>query len=324
MAAATGPYDLEYPDGSKVTTQRGALMGLPTTWALLCLTHLFWVDEARHAVGRSRSGFARSPVREREVICGDDLSAWWGSDLVVTYEGLARECGAVFSPGKHLKSDRWGIFTEDCFSVHHQRKVVELPTPVVKEWVGPRRGIPYSLVAGGWTEGLDLSRRWLNLSVKPNRLEIRADTVRVPYVSTEPRKAEITVTTEFGAWSRSIPLRWAVKPPSRDPGELGPGVAGALPPWVTLGPAAHSVASIANRYAQVSRVLRILWPGLAQFLRGRGIPPFLCRALGGGGVPLRRGHAVRISRIASRVWRKALGWSLYRSHPPASFASLWG
>lgn len=32
-----GPQELHYPDGSVINSSRGILMGLPTTWIILCL-----------------------------------------------------------------------------------------------------------------------------------------------------------------------------------------------------------------------------------------------------------------------------------------------
>jgi hypothetical protein len=42
LRLATGPVRLEWPDGDSRKTSRGILMGLPTTWALLCVIHGYW------------------------------------------------------------------------------------------------------------------------------------------------------------------------------------------------------------------------------------------------------------------------------------------
>jgi hypothetical protein len=48
-------------------------MGLPTTWFLLNLSHLFWIDETANSAERS----LRKAIRYGTAICGDDLVAVW-------------------------------------------------------------------------------------------------------------------------------------------------------------------------------------------------------------------------------------------------------
>lgn len=50
LSIGIGPQDLHYPDGSRIESSRGILMGLPTTWVTLCLVHEFWVEEALRRV----------------------------------------------------------------------------------------------------------------------------------------------------------------------------------------------------------------------------------------------------------------------------------
>jgi hypothetical protein len=62
----TGPQRLEYSDG-EVTSSNGILMGLPTSWAILSLIHLFWIDEVK-----STSRTANWRKNHKFSICGDD------------------------------------------------------------------------------------------------------------------------------------------------------------------------------------------------------------------------------------------------------------
>jgi hypothetical protein len=62
-----GPQVLEYGIGDVLTTTRGSLMGLPTSWCLLSLVHLWWMDEMR----RTSKGTAARRAHKYHI-CGDD------------------------------------------------------------------------------------------------------------------------------------------------------------------------------------------------------------------------------------------------------------
>jgi hypothetical protein len=100
----SGPQDLIYPGESEpVTTSRGILMGLPTSWALLSLIHLFWWTEAIKGGARARrvklsSAFAAN----RFVICGDDGLACTWREVSREYSRVVEACGGRCSPGKHF------------------------------------------------------------------------------------------------------------------------------------------------------------------------------------------------------------------------------
>jgi hypothetical protein len=115
----TGPLNLSWPQwgstksgfaAAKSLSSRGIMMGLPTTWALLCIVHLFWIDvSCEH----------RPSLKERAAVCGDDLLAYWPQDVIETYHSLLAACGAKISQGKHFVFPDGGVFTEKCF---HTRK----------------------------------------------------------------------------------------------------------------------------------------------------------------------------------------------------------
>jgi hypothetical protein len=112
LLTATGPQLLEYPDlGKHCVSRRGALMGLPTTWPLLCLANLAWWNLAKRL---SRLPMAVPRVR----ICGDDLVAAGPEDYIRAYELAATDSGAVFSNrAKHMVLKGGGVFTEEVFFV---------------------------------------------------------------------------------------------------------------------------------------------------------------------------------------------------------------
>lgn len=99
----TGPQALVYPDGTRLVSKRGILMGLPTTWALLSLIHLWWWDEAVFQVAVE----TRRPVAElrrscRFATCGDDGLAAVAAGVPDKFSALVEACGGKPSPGKHF------------------------------------------------------------------------------------------------------------------------------------------------------------------------------------------------------------------------------
>eukprot|EP01059_Diplonema_ambulator_P010452 TRINITY_DN204_c0_g1_i4.p1 TRINITY_DN204_c0_g1~~TRINITY_DN204_c0_g1_i4.p1 ORF type:complete len:776 (-),score=-34.45 TRINITY_DN204_c0_g1_i4:14-2341(-) len=130
LREGTGRQLLDYGDGSYVTSTRGILMGLPTTWSLLSLVHLFWVDEATFPHP------ARTVLRRRVTICGDDLLAGWPRSVVDHYERTAKACHAVFSFGKHYWSRDSFVYTEEFGRVVWEKRTVRDRRPLrVWDWV---------------------------------------------------------------------------------------------------------------------------------------------------------------------------------------------
>jgi hypothetical protein len=248
-----------------------------------------------------------SLCRESERICGDDLAAWWRPERVALYEDIARQCGAKFSEGKHLRSSRWGIFTEEIYCI---RQNAVIP----RDWkpLGLRKpsGKLRKRLAGWHQAAVAYVERELNahLPCRFNPLVRRSNLVSGPVLS-----------TDFGHWARCFPVRWAVRAPRRLPG----GVCQSLPDWFTLGPATWSVASHSSAWKGVSSVRRAMFPGLGRELAAMGAPPFLPRSLGGGGLTTPRGPGLKVGRAASVKWRKAIGSGLYRSRVADLPSSCW-
>jgi hypothetical protein len=111
----SGPQLLSYPDGSTALSSRGILMGLPTTWVLLSLIHLFWVDHAKRV---ARVGLRRAP-RFHGAICGDDGLLALNANGAAAYIDIVKNCGGEASPGKHYECSsgptRRCVFLEKLF-----------------------------------------------------------------------------------------------------------------------------------------------------------------------------------------------------------------
>jgi hypothetical protein len=112
LQACTGAMKLEYHDGTTLVSTGGILMGLPTTWSLLCLVHLWWMDEARREIPLPRFSGGRPPLF-RSLICGDDALIVANSKCLDRYEEVLRASGGIISPGKHFRSSSGrGVFLE--------------------------------------------------------------------------------------------------------------------------------------------------------------------------------------------------------------------
>lgn len=115
LRVLTGPQHLFYPDlGVSRESCRGILMGLPTTWSILSLIHLYWVD-----VGRRASRLAVHSARTRGLICGDDALLALNGAGASAYAECVRACGGEVSAGKHYESRegpvRRAVFLERLF-----------------------------------------------------------------------------------------------------------------------------------------------------------------------------------------------------------------
>jgi Rod binding domain-containing protein len=120
LRICVGPQRLRYKDlGRHGLSKRGALMGLPTTWPLLCLANLAWWN-----IGNTGEQHAAPFVR----ICGDDLAAKATKGVMEVYERNATDSGAKFSSrAKHMKELGGGVFTEEVFFTRLEETVTEGP-----------------------------------------------------------------------------------------------------------------------------------------------------------------------------------------------------
>lgn len=110
----TGPQDLVWPalgNDTRASTKRGILMGLPTSWPILCLVHLYWIHQA----------CGDTPLRPklslRSALCGDDNLSHWPEFVVKRYHQNISDCGGKLSKGKHFVSKTFGCFCEKLFKI---------------------------------------------------------------------------------------------------------------------------------------------------------------------------------------------------------------
>nr|QFU95948.1 RNA-dependent RNA polymerase [Caenorhabditis remanei] len=354
---AVGSYDLHYPalksagatrpsvDEDRVVTRRGALMGLPMTWPLLCLLHLAVVDiairETRLPNRRLISNLSLGPApnsyvelirdtrRQPYAICGDDLIAAMHPDTIARYEDLMGRCGALFSKGKHLTSSRYGIFTEQIFEVEREYRQVKttISVPALHLESSPLCHAP----GPGWVKR---DPTWADrIAVRPRRprfLWLAAATAQefTPVWTKEVPERRFDAPTRYLPISLGrprflglLPLKWAVRAPST--GVDGSRAGQSLPGWFTIPTAAWSVGESTGKWSRVSRLANAMYPGLPNQLRTAGIPPYLPRSLGGGGLPTPAGPRVRVGKVASHKWRVSLGRLLYRDKEPKALANVW-
>lgn len=98
-------------------------MGCPLTWITLSLLHHYWVERAKETYNKRYSKKYRTFentkdfMRQPYVICGDDLAGLFSPEFYQEYEKIVKVYNGHFSPGKHFKSRRYGIFTEIMFTI---------------------------------------------------------------------------------------------------------------------------------------------------------------------------------------------------------------
>jgi len=104
LEALTGPQEVSYPDGTVLLSTRGILMGLPTSWAILSLVHLFWWSEAvARVAGNRRVRLKDAFAANKFCTCGDDgLAACW-REVAREYSVLVEASGGSMSEGKHFE-----------------------------------------------------------------------------------------------------------------------------------------------------------------------------------------------------------------------------
>lgn len=99
-------------------------MGLPTSWVILSLVHLWWMDR----VSRRASRRVEARRCHKFHICGDDALLATTQSGAQHYKSLVQQCGGSASAGKHFESTPKlgilrGVFLERLFEfrVHDGR-----------------------------------------------------------------------------------------------------------------------------------------------------------------------------------------------------------
>lgn len=270
-------------------------MGLPTTWGLLCIIHLFWVAVADAQIGadpeytRDLPELSVNSCARSVRICGDDLLGVLSTEKVEGYERCARACGAKFSVRKHYRSKHFGFFTEQAFRFKR--------TPVSV----PRRARNFP----------PLRRQTMDSPGRAAPRCIRESSA--PSCSMGAGGAGKSVRSErvgYAVPARTIPLRWAAG--STRWQVRADFATRRLPVWASIGPAAYATSQKPGDLRLAAAAIRAAWPGLARFGSSVGLNPYLPRELGGLGLPaLYPGHKT-VGQCCPRWMRQALAGWLYR------------
>jgi hypothetical protein len=312
LRLSTGAMDVVWPkrwpptsdDGEKESqwesptrSQRGLLMGLPCTWALLTLAHLFWWKRALRKATRSEAA-----AREQSAVfaCfGDDALIVAEDTVLDAYEATVKEGGMEISPGKHCRSSRYGIFLENLLTFDGSKvqfKYESLPVLV-------RERVPVLNPKTGTTR------------LKPRLVEKVNVTfgrgIQVGRISLDP----------------AIPLRGLVYPDAgadtlgSRPMRLG------TPNWMALGTVVETLVRQKRSAARIFRVQSRLHPRLMQIAKKSGLP-WMPRALGGSGLLASElGWSEVIPKCGATVQhRKALASLLTDNSPernPSAYSDAW-
>lgn len=291
--------------GVRARTCRGVLMGLPTSWSILNLCHLFWWHEAQ-------AGLSPDARRMCRFACfGDDALVVAPPDVLDAYEQACTRGGMELSPGKHARTLARGVFLENLVEISgprgHTRPVFleaggvdSLQRRYRTDWASGRE----VRITQGAERLHDFRRAAAGLPVAP----LRDARIRPPQ---RVRRVQTLLV------NRAIPLRgllWS------DGGKELLHRQDA-PAWATAGAAVEALSESYDR----ERIFRVqkgfLTPLVAECLRRR--VPSLPRLLGGSGflrcgAPLSR---VPIGACASRRHRKAVRVAATRAD--GALASGW-
>lgn len=109
-------------------------MGLPTTWILLSIFHLYWWRSARSEVLPFRSR-----LRNAAVICGDDLFAIAPPAVLDEYERRVALTGGELSEGKHMRTKSRAVYLEMLMEMDAPSKLpMTTSKPIWKEVGGKK------------------------------------------------------------------------------------------------------------------------------------------------------------------------------------------
>nr|QFU28543.1 RNA-dependent RNA polymerase [Narnavirus I-329] len=150
LRRCVGPQHLFYPDGSDVITTRGILMGLPTTWSLLNLMHLYCWDHAVREYRTSSTSYVHHHPSRCQIF-GDDLIGIGPDELIDLYEANLFSVGMKLSPGKHFRSKRRGVFLERLLTFHGSTVETEASLTTRPPFIGRSHGLKFHSWSQSWS-----------------------------------------------------------------------------------------------------------------------------------------------------------------------------
>lgn len=258
---ATGPFRLDYPDNTTLTTQRGCLMGLPSTWPILSFINMF---AAEHLTSKRDRNFYR--------VVGDDIVGVWSEETVMRYKLNLDSMGLVLNARKTGESPDRGVLAEEYFELI-KRRDDPLPYADVSTLFPKRPGKPAIQSWADTDEADRISRAHPEGWFRGPRSLIRP---RLSAIVTAKRSADPTNVNR-----ESTPVEFALGDILTEQTSLP-----TLPAWqreriLAVGLAIHKRST--NR------------------LRKAGIPLFWPKAFGGAGLPGKQRAPVKHRILASAM-----------------------
>jgi hypothetical protein len=290
---ALGPMRVDDGRGEYVS-RKGALMGLPLTWFILCLAN---IHSATSAIREARTFSPPARCKQPFLVCGDDLAAVWHESVVRLYQRNISLTGMRISgKSKHLVSKRYLIFTEEVFSFEKTSRREVLRAPPVPEKMAVRVRVKNTAEYALRRSQRALAPRFVRAMIRKGKsLEgLSTETLAAwksflesPPVTNPPAKRLWTprVVTRTGlkvaAGPLTFPLRGVCSLSGRDPDT---GV--DTPWWAAVGPAATSVVEHhPGREKVIVKAFKRAHPGLKSWAVSRGFFYNLPRVFGGFGMP---------------------------------------
>jgi hypothetical protein len=293
LRRCTGPQSVSWPgDEAPSVTRRGILMGLPTTWALLNLVHLFWWKESLRIASDTTSKNAVFSM------FGDDALISAEEPVIKAYNSMIESCGGKLSEGKHAVSSTRAVFLERLLEFNGKRKTFI-------------HGIPIRV--GSTRKGRITQSQARKMSGRKARLHVLAPLNQRNYL-------------QFESWryEGAIPLCGLMYPTSGG-STFDSRTVKAGPLWETLGGIVESLAQH-HKSERIYAVQRHFYSKEMKDARARGLFP-LPRILGGSGMlPSSRGWDEKIERAAGRSLRIALATLVTdesETRDPSAFTRAW-
>jgi len=268
LRACTAPMSIEWGEGgSGTTSSRGILMGLPTTWVLLSLYHLWlWADAKMIS---PIPPFARDLRRASVLysICGDDAVAIAPSPVLDRYEENLTQTGGDISGDKHARSSSRCVFTEELWQFPSRKEV----------WRYFCKGSIFLIVR-------DARGR--------KRRRPITEHCKVLHVFGSPKRIQ------------TITLRGLTGP--QEGMFIGPSscVPSGGPESFAAGAAVEANIASGADPLRVWAVQQTLMSRDKKVVKDLGVPVFLPRCLGGAGFITKHGYDAPLKRVASKRDRK--------------------
>lgn len=324
LRVLSGPQEIIYPGGETAVSCRGLLMGLPTTWGLLNIAHLFAFNEARRSVWEN----SRHSAKVACFSCfGDDALLSGHPDVALAYNRALEGIGAELSAGKHASSQIGrGVFLERLVSFTGDRVPAhEIPV----RWGGRTSqvvGIGNRSVTGV-TRPLRIPRPlWPTHAMRVRSFAVLDFAPLRGLVSVaEEAHLHLQGRKRASGFPKGASSEGRPGPPRLMPRKPGP------PSLVSMTSGWSRICTVVDGlrgrvpHRTLYRIQERLFPGLRRRLQSIGLHP-LPRCLGGSGLLSRHSDSSPMAQFVPPMIRKSLAglltnWSKRADH--TIFSSVW-